>query len=119
MPAARFRVSGGLQCETHGITLPASGARPLFERILRSIEIALACDLVHGDLSAFNTLYWHGRATIIDFPQSADAHLNTSAFSLLQRDVENICDYFADYGVRTDPARLTRQLWQRVLRPTW
>jgi RIO kinase 1 len=98
-----------------GVTLAPGEVRPLFERILRNVEIALACDLVHGDLSPFNILYWEGRVKIIDFPQSVDIHSNSSAFALLERDIENICDYFADYGIRADPSRLARQLWQRAL----
>jgi RIO kinase 1 len=100
-----------------GVTLAPGEVRPLFERILRSVEIALTCDLVHGDLSPFNVLYWEGGVKIIDFPQSVDIHSNSSAFALLERDIENICDYFADYGVRADPSRLARQYWQRALRP--
>jgi RIO kinase 1 len=97
------------------VTLAPGEVRPLFERILRSVEIALACDLVHGDLSPFNVLYWNGGVKIIDFPQSVDIHSNSSAFALLERDVENICDYFADYGIRADPSRLARQFWRRAL----
>jgi RIO kinase 1 len=98
-----------------GVTLAASEIRPLFEQILRNVEIALACDRVHGDLSPFNVLYWNGAVKIIDFPQSVDIHSNSSAFALLERDVENICDYFADYGIRADSSRLARQFWRRAL----
>ena len=98
-----------------GVTLAPREVHPLFERILRNVEIALGCDLVHGDLSAFNILYWEGRIKMIDFPQSVDIHSNSSAFALLERDIENICDYFADYGLRADPSRLARQLWARAL----
>lgn len=98
-----------------GVTLSPGEVRPLFERILRNVEIALACDRVHGDLSPFNVLYWNGGVKIIDFPQSVDIYSNSSAFALLERDVENICDYFADYGIRADPSRLARQFWRRAL----
>ena len=41
-------------------TLAREEARTLFEQILRNIELFLACDRIHGDLSAYNILYWQG-----------------------------------------------------------
>jgi RIO kinase 1 len=102
-----------------GVTLPSGEVSPLFERILRNVEIFLACGLVHGDLSAFNILYWKGDVKIIDFPQSVEPHLNRDAFALLARDIDNVCQYFAPYGVRADPERLARQIWSRGLRGEW
>jgi RIO kinase 1 len=95
------------------VTLAPGEARPLFDRILRNVEIGLVCDRVHGDLSAFNILYWNGAVTVIDFPQSVNPQVNPRAFQLLVRDVENVCDYFAPYGIQADPYRLARQLWSR------
>jgi RIO kinase 1 len=97
------------------VSLEPGEARALFERVLYNLEICLACDLVHGDLSAFNILCWQGSVRLIDFPQSVDAHFNPSARALLERDIENVCHYFAPYGIRADPSRLARQLWSRAL----
>jgi RIO kinase 1 len=99
-----------------GVTLTPGEVRPLFQRILRNVEIFLACGLVHGDLSAFNILYWNGDVKIIDFPQSVEPHLNRNAFALLKRDIENMCHYFATYSIQADPERLARQIWSRSLR---
>jgi RIO kinase 1 len=99
-----------------GVTVPPGRVSPVFERILRNVEIFLACGLVHGDLSAFNILYWNGDVKIIDFPQAVEPHLNRNALALLERDVDNVCQYFEPYGIRTDPQRLARQIWSRVLR---
>jgi RIO kinase 1 len=99
------------------VTLAQGEVRPLFARILRNVEICLACDLIHGDLSAFNILYWNGDVKIIDFPQSVNPHVNRNAFSLLVRDLENVCQYFAAYGIEADPYRLVRQVLSRVRQP--
>jgi RIO kinase 1 len=99
------------------VSLAPREVRPLFERILRNVETCLACDRVHGDLSAFNILYWEGQVRIIDFPQSVNPHANRNAFTLLVRDIENVCDYFAPYGIMSDPYRLARQIWSQALRP--
>lgn len=98
------------------VELEPAEVRPLFNRIMSNIELWLANDLIHGDLSAYNVLYWDGALTVIDFPQAIDARANPGALGLLQRDVENICHHWSRYGVRTDPERIARHLWQRYLR---
>jgi RIO kinase 1 len=90
-------------------------ARPLFERLLRNVELFLACDRIHGDLSAYNILYCDGRATIIDFAQAVDARSHGDVYSLLARDVERVCRYFARYGVEADAGALAADLWTRYL----
>ncbi len=91
-------------------------AWPLFRRVMRNVELLLACNCVHGDLSAYNMLYWEGAITIIDVPQAVDPRTNPNARDLLARDVENICRYFSRHGVRGDPGRITQQLWARFMR---
>lgn len=91
-------------------------ARPLFERLMRNIELLLACDRVHGDLSPFNVLYHEGEVCIIDFPQAVDARFNQNALPLLERDIDRICSYFRRFGVDSDPWRLAHGLWSRFLR---
>jgi RIO kinase 1 len=94
------------------IVLDRREARDLFERILRNVELFLRCGHIHADLSAFNILYHRGRATVIDFPQSVDPRANPHAFDLLHRDLENVCDYFAPYGIHADPYRLCTRIWR-------
>ena len=59
--------------------------------------------MIHGDLSAYNILYWEGEITLIDFPQVTDSRGNTHARDILARDVTRVCEYFADQGVDNDP----------------
>jgi RIO kinase 1 len=91
-------------------------AGDVFERLMRNIELMLACDRVHGDLSPFNVLYREGELRIIDFPQAIDPRFNGSAMPLLQRDIERICEWAARRGVEADGARIARTLWARFLR---
>lgn len=99
-----------------GVTLEPAEAQPLFERLLQNVELWLACDRIHADLSPFNVLYWQGRLTVIDFPQAVDPRFNPNAFALLERDIEHICRYFGRYGVQADAARLASNLWRRFER---
>ncbi len=84
--------------------------------LLRNVELWLAHDTIHGDLSAYNVLYWEGRVRVIDFPQAVDARANPNARDLLARDVANLCTYFARQGIRADPDRIAGELWRRFLR---
>jgi RIO kinase 1 len=95
------------------IRLEAQEARQLLERLLANVAILLACNVVHGDLSAYNILYWRGRAVIIDLPQAADARVNPNARTLLARDVANLCRYFARQGVPADCCAIADDLWER------
>ncbi|MCA9981132.1 MAG: hypothetical protein KDD89_09865 [Anaerolineales bacterium] len=93
-------------------SLAAGEAERLFERIMENVRLMLSLNYVHGDLSAYNILYWAGRITIIDFPQLADARVNNNAFTLLERDVQRVYDYFAPYGITADPVERTAKLWE-------
>ena len=95
------------------IDLPHAQARPLFERVLANIETMLAQQVVHADLSAFNILYWEGDLRIIDLPQAVNPYVNPHAFSMFERDVTRVCQFFAKYHVRADPRQLARELWRR------
>lgn len=95
------------------VSLNRREARSLFTEVMRNVEILLQHGLVHGDLSAYNILYWQGRITLIDFPQATRVHTNRNAQAILQRDVKRVCDYFARQGVRHDPIAIAANLWER------
>jgi len=86
--------------------------RPLFERIVRNVDLMLNHEIVHGDLSAYNILYWKGEITLIDFPQVISPSKHRSAYQIFSRDITRICEYFARQGLHTDPNRLAADLWQ-------
>ncbi len=97
--------------QLYNVTLQPLEVQPLFQQLVRNLAICMDCDRVHGDLSAYNILYWQGKLQVIDFPQSVDPMDNPMAFALFARDVTNVCDYFAGYGVHADPYRLAMKLW--------
>jgi RIO kinase 1 len=99
------------------VILEEQEAQPLFERILHNIELALTHGRIHGDLSAYNILYWEGKVTIIDFAQAVDPYHNSDVYSLLARDVERVCHYFQQYGITNDARALTRQIWTPHMGP--
>jgi len=98
------------------VTLGASEARRIFEKVVNDLAIMLACHRVHADLSAFNILYWDGDFKIIDFPQAVDPRRNPDAAALFTRDVERVCQYFRRYKIGQDAHRLASDLWTRFQR---
>lgn len=95
----------------NSIELDKSEVRPLFKRVLHNIEIMLANHRIHGDLSAYNILYWDGEISLIDFPQSIDPNVNRSAYRIFERDLLRVCEYFESQGVRSNPRKLATEMW--------
>lgn len=95
------------------VHLTGREAKQFHQRLIHNIELMLKHNRIHGDLSAYNVLYWGGDIRVIDFPQAIDSRTNPEAFAIFARDVERICQYFARYGVRSDAAQLAHDLWQR------
>ncbi len=98
------------------VRLDADEAEPLFKEVLHNVELMLRQDIIHGDLSAYNILYWEGEIALIDFPQVVSSRNNRSALSILQRDVERVCEYFEKYGIPNNSAAITHGLWERYSR---
>jgi RIO kinase 1 len=92
-------------------SLSRGEARTLFERVVYNVELMLAHNRVHGDLSAHNILYLDGDITLIDFPQAVDPDVNPYARAIFTRDVLRVCQYFERFGASHDPARLANSLW--------
>lgn len=104
------------------IQLDEAQATAAFDRILDTVKTMLQLGVVHGDLSAYNVLYWDDEPTVIDFPQVLDVHGNASARDYLLRDITRLCDYFAGCGDERDPNEITESLWpytQRMSEAQW
>jgi RIO kinase 1 len=74
-------------------------ARRVWEELLEELSILVSADRVHGDLSAFNILWWRERAVLIDFSQTVDIVTHPAAHELLTRDITSLARYFTRRGV--------------------
>ena len=90
---------------------PAQGERTL-QTIMANVELFLRMDRIHGDLSAYNVLYWQGDIRVIDLPQCVDAIRHPNAFMLFARDVDRMCRYFEKQGLSVAPGALACRLWE-------
>jgi RIO kinase 1 len=97
------------------VGLSPEETRITLDRLLWNVELFLGHNWIHADLSAFNVLWWKGRATVIDLPQAVDPRSNPHAHELLARDVKNVCEHFAKLGARRDADEISRGLWTAFL----
>lgn len=65
----------------------------VLREIEASIKLFLDNGIVHGDLSAYNILWWNNKPWIIDFPQAVDIRHNPNWKLLYERDVQNVQKY--------------------------
>jgi RIO kinase 1 len=93
------------------VNLPRIEAESLFHRVMENLDRMLADERIHGDLSAYNILYWEGEMALIDFPQVVSPIHNRNAYRIFERDVTRLCEYFTDQGLALHPSRLAADLW--------
>ncbi len=94
------------------VSLAPDEARLLFDRVLRNVDLLLSQGRVHGDLSAYNILYWKGRISLIDFPQVIAPDSNRNAYAIFRRDISRVCEYFARQGVSAQANALAKEMWE-------
>ena len=92
------------------VDLGPATARRVWADLLAELALMLSADRVHGDLSAYNVLWWRERAVLIDFSQTVDVLSHPAARELLVRDVETLGAYFTRRGVVVDVARVLAEI---------
>ncbi len=80
------------------------------EQVVDGLRILVGDGFAHGDLSAYNLLWWEGIVWFIDFPQAVDLATNPQGVSLLHRDVLNVGGWFRRRGVDVDAEALFAEL---------
>jgi RIO kinase 1 len=80
------------------------------EQLRAGLAAIVAAGWVHGDLSAYNLLWWDEQVWFIDFPQAVDLAANPQGLNYLHRDVANIADWFTRRGHQLDAEELFADL---------
>lgn len=73
-----------------------------FDQMIDGLRVLVAEGIAHGDLSAYNLLWWQDRLWFIDFPQALDIAANLQGLDFLHRDVVNVCTWFRRRGLDID-----------------
>ena len=81
-----------------------------FEQLIDGLSTMVGEGYAHGDLSAYNLLWWDETLWFIDFPQAVDIAANPQGGEFLHRDVLNVCDWFERRGLDADGEALFARL---------
>lgn len=83
----------------------------IFKEIIEYIHLLYKANLVHGDLSFYNILWYKEKPYFIDFSQGVVLQ-HPNALYLLKRDITNICNDFKKYGIKANP----EEIYERVVK---
>ena len=102
---------GDVAPRLNDIQLSAEQARRDHKTMMQDILRMLSVGLVHGDLSEFNVLQDPQGPVIIDLPQAVDAAANNNAQWMLERDVNNITQYYAQFAPELAATKYAKEIW--------
>jgi len=89
---------GDVAPRLNDVTLTAEESRTYHAILIKQVVRMLCAGIVHGDLSEYNILIGNDGPVVIDLPQAVDAAGNNHAFTILERDVNNLTNYFGRYA---------------------
>ena len=79
--------------------------------VMHYVVLMLCAGIVHGDLSEFNVLVDDYGPVIIDLPQAVDASANNHAEAMLERDVNNMTQYYGQFAPELLGSRYAKEIW--------
>lgn len=103
---------GDVAPRLNDISMSAEQAIRDHATVMNYILRMMCVGLIHGDLSEFNVLQDAHGPVIIDLPQVVNAAANNSAKSMLQRDVENITQYYARFAPELALTHYAEEIWE-------
>ncbi len=102
---------GGVAPRLNDVDLEPADAREFHAFMIGEIVKMLCAGLVHGDLSEFNVLLGPEGPVIIDLPQAVNAVANNHAFTMLERDVGNMAEYFGQFAPELRYTKYAKEMW--------
>jgi RIO kinase 1 len=94
------------------VILDPEQARQWHRFLIGQVVRMLCAGVIHGDLSRYNVLAGAHGPVIIDLPQAVDAAGNNNAFAMLERDVNNLRDYFAQFAPELATTQYAHEIWK-------
>ena len=102
---------GDVAPRLNDVSMTAEQAREDHLTVINDVKRMLVAGLVHGDLSEFNVLVDDYGPVIIDLPQAVDAAANNHAKSMLERDVNNMTEYYGQYAPELLRTHYAKEMW--------
>ena len=84
--------------------------RSAYDQLVDGLFVMTGAGWVHGDLSAFNLLWWDDELWFIDLPQAMELASNPQGLNFVHRDVLNVCTWFRQRGLDVDGEGLFAEL---------
>ena len=94
------------------IELSSEQALEFHAGLLNQVVRMLCAGIIHGDLSEYNILVGADGPVIIDLPQAVDAAGNSSAGTMLERDVANLASYFGRFAPQLADSEYGKEIWR-------
>ena len=102
---------GDVAPRLNDVALTAEESRTYHAILIKQVVRMLCAGIVHGDLSEYNILIGNDGPVIIDLPQAVDAAGNNHAFTILERDVNNLANYFGRYAPELLTTDYGMEIW--------
>ncbi len=93
------------------VTLTTEQALAHHKVVMKDVQRMLCAGLIHGDLSEFNVLLDSCGPVIIDLPQAVDAAANNNAKRMLERDVNNMTQYYGQFAPELLKTKYAKEMW--------
>jgi RIO kinase 1 len=94
------------------INIVPKNLEEVYKEVLDNLKKLINAGLVHGDLSAYNILFWD-KVYFIDFSHGTIIK-NPIALNLLKRDIKNVNSYFSKLGIQTNTEKIYKELEQVI-----
>ena len=94
------------------VALTPARALAFHAALLQQVILMLCAGVIHGDLSEYNILVDAEGPVIIDLPQAIDAAGSSVAAGMLERDVDNLRNFFAVAAPGLAGTQFGKEIWK-------
>ncbi len=105
-------VEGNAAPRLNDLELTGEQALAYHAFLLKEVVRMLCAGLIHGDLSEYNVLVDAQSPVIIDLPQAVNAAANNNAAQMLERDVNNLANYFGRFAPELLTTQYGKEIWK-------